>query len=38
LFKAVAFAGIVKEHFKRSSPNIPIGALTKMRVLRRLAI
>jgi hypothetical protein len=38
LFNFVALAGIVKEHFWRSSPDSPTDALSAMRLLRRFAI
>ena len=38
LFNFVAFAGIVKEHFPRSSPDNPTEAWSAMRLLRRFAI
>jgi len=37
LFNFVALAGIVKEHFCRSSPDNPIEAWSAMRLLRRFA-
>jgi len=38
LFRLVALAGILKGHFRRSSPDNPIDALSNNRLLRRFAI
>jgi hypothetical protein len=38
LFNFVALAGVVNEHFCRSSPDIPTEAWSAIRLLRRFAI